>query len=74
MDPDLVKKPKHWNLKMISQFMAFFGLISTFFDLLTIFKQYVDFQGVKRYIFIDELGLKFFFSFFIIWIFIRMIL
>jgi Mg2+-importing ATPase len=33
VDEELLKKPKRWNLKMISRFMVFFGLISTFFDL-----------------------------------------
>lgn len=33
LDEDLLKKPKHWNLPLISRFMFFFGLISSFFDL-----------------------------------------
>jgi len=33
VDEEFLKKPKRWNIKMISKFMVFFGLISTFFDL-----------------------------------------
>jgi Mg2+-importing ATPase len=33
VDEEFLKKPKRWNIKMISRFMVFFGLISTFFDL-----------------------------------------
>jgi Mg2+-importing ATPase len=33
VDAELLKKPKRWNIKLISRFMVFFGLISTFFDL-----------------------------------------
>src|SRR3989338_3961515 len=36
VDESLLKKPKRWNLKLIYRFMVFFGLISTFFDLLLI--------------------------------------
>jgi len=37
VDADFLRKPKRWNIKMISHFMVVFGLISTFFDLLIIF-------------------------------------
>jgi len=33
VDEELVKKPKKWNIKLISKFMIHFGLLSTFFDL-----------------------------------------
>ena len=33
VDRDFIKKPKHWNIKMIGRFMTYFGLISSFFDL-----------------------------------------
>lgn len=33
VDEELVKKPKKWNIKLISKFMVVFGLISTIFDL-----------------------------------------
>ncbi len=33
VDEDFVKKPKRWNMKLISRFMVVFGCISTFFDL-----------------------------------------
>ncbi len=35
VDPETLKKPKHWNIKVISKFMTFFGLISSVFDFLT---------------------------------------
>lgn len=37
VDPELLKKPRHWNFKLISRFMVYFGLISSFFDLVLIF-------------------------------------
>ncbi|MCX6816888.1 MAG: magnesium-translocating P-type ATPase [Candidatus Beckwithbacteria bacterium] len=33
VDREFIKKPKHWNIKMIGRFMTYFGLISSFFDL-----------------------------------------
>jgi len=36
VDKDMLKKPKRWNIKAIQKFMVYFGLISTFFDLLLI--------------------------------------
>lgn len=36
VDEEFVKKPKRWNIKTIGHFMFYFGLISSFFDLLTI--------------------------------------
>ena len=33
VDDEFVKKPKRWNIKLISKFMIHFGLISSFFDL-----------------------------------------
>ncbi|MFH0869711.1 MAG: magnesium-translocating P-type ATPase [archaeon] len=33
VDSYFLRKPKKWDIKMISKFMIFFGLISTFFDL-----------------------------------------
>jgi len=35
VDPEYLKKPKHWNIKAIGRFMTFFGLISSIFDFLT---------------------------------------
>ena len=35
VDPEYLKKPKHWNIKAIRKFMIFFGLISSVFDFLT---------------------------------------
>lgn len=33
VDEEFTRKPKHWNLKAIFNFMTYFGLISSFFDL-----------------------------------------
>jgi Mg2+-importing ATPase len=33
VDPALLRKPKHWNLKLISGFMLAFGTLSSVFDL-----------------------------------------
>ena len=37
VDPEMVKTPKRWNIRDISEFMVTFGLMSTFFDILTFF-------------------------------------
>ncbi len=36
VDVEYVRQPKHWDIKAIGRFMLYFGLISSFFDLLTI--------------------------------------
>lgn len=36
VDEELLKKPRRWNLKMISEFMLHFGALSSVFDLLFI--------------------------------------
>ncbi len=33
VDEDLLRKPKKWNIRIISRFMIYFGLISSIFDL-----------------------------------------
>jgi len=33
VDQEFIKKPKRWNLHLISRFMIYFGLISSFYDL-----------------------------------------
>ncbi len=33
VDEELLKKPKRWNIKVISEFMLYFGILSTLFDL-----------------------------------------
>jgi Mg2+-importing ATPase len=33
VDEELLRKPKKWNIKLISRFMFYFGLISSVFDL-----------------------------------------
>ncbi|VVB98766.1 Potassium-transporting ATPase ATP-binding subunit [uncultured archaeon] len=37
VDADMLHKPKKWNIEFIKKFMYFFGMISSFFDLLLIF-------------------------------------
>ncbi|HLD58873.1 MAG TPA: magnesium-translocating P-type ATPase [archaeon] len=37
VDARWLKKPKHWDIKLIRNFMVYFGLISTVFDLILIF-------------------------------------
>ena len=37
VDKEFLKRPRRWNIKVISMFMMYFGLISTFFDLVLIF-------------------------------------
>lgn len=37
VDKEFLKRPRRWNIKGISMFMMYFGLISTFFDLVMIF-------------------------------------
>lgn len=44
VDSEYLKKPKHWNIKFIKNFMIVFGPISTIFDLLTFFVLYVIFH------------------------------
>lgn len=36
VDPQFTHRPKRWNTKMISNFMLYFGFISSFFDLILI--------------------------------------
>ncbi|MDD4333446.1 MAG: magnesium-translocating P-type ATPase [Patescibacteria group bacterium] len=35
VDEEYLKKPKHWDVKKIKKFMAYFGLISSIFDFIT---------------------------------------
>jgi len=35
VDDEYLQKPKHWDIKVISRFMTYFGLISSVFDFLT---------------------------------------
>jgi Mg2+-importing ATPase len=35
VDPEIVKKPRRWDLRFISKFMLVFGLLSTVFDYIT---------------------------------------
>jgi Mg2+-importing ATPase len=43
VDKSYTAKPQRWNIGFIAKFMIFFGLISTFFDLLLIFFLYFVF-------------------------------
>ncbi|MCX8200195.1 MAG: magnesium-translocating P-type ATPase [Candidatus Micrarchaeota archaeon] len=43
VDERFIKKPRRWNVNMISRFMVFFGIVSSIFDLLTIFLFYFVF-------------------------------
>ncbi len=36
VDSSFVKRPRHWDIKMIGEFMVYFGIISSVFDLLLI--------------------------------------
>lgn len=36
VDPDFVRRPKHWNINLISKFMVYFGSLSSVFDFATI--------------------------------------
>ncbi len=44
VDPEYIRKPKHWNMKAIRRFMVFFGLLSSMFDLITFFFLFVVFK------------------------------
>ena len=33
VDEEFLRRPRRWNIKLISRFMVYFGIISTFFDL-----------------------------------------
>ena len=35
VDPELLEKPTHWDIRMIRRFMLFFGPISSLFDFVT---------------------------------------
>ncbi|KKU47545.1 MAG: Magnesium-translocating P-type ATPase [Candidatus Woesebacteria bacterium GW2011_GWF2_46_8] len=37
VDPEYLKKPKHWNIKFIKKYMLVFGPISSLFDFLTFY-------------------------------------
>ena len=37
VDPDYLKKPKHWDIKFIKKFMLVFGPVSSLFDFLTFY-------------------------------------
>jgi P-type Mg2+ transporter len=37
VDPSFIKKPQHWNISLIRNFMLFIGSLSSIFDFLTFF-------------------------------------
>jgi Mg2+-importing ATPase len=45
VDEDYLHKPRKWNIRAISHFMVFFGLISTIFDLATMAIMWFMFAG-----------------------------
>lgn len=45
VDEEQLKKPKKWDMKFIRRFMVFFGLHSSFFDLLTFYLLYVHLKA-----------------------------
>jgi Mg2+-importing ATPase len=54
VDPEYLKKPKHWDIHEIGKFMIPFGLISSIFDFSTFFllinatQHLANFQGMFR--------------------------
>ncbi len=44
VDPEYLKKPKHWNMNFIKKYMIVFGPISSVFDLLTFYILYAVFH------------------------------
>ncbi|PIT94889.1 magnesium-translocating P-type ATPase [Candidatus Falkowbacteria bacterium CG10_big_fil_rev_8_21_14_0_10_39_9] len=45
VDAEYLKKPKHWDIKMIKRFMIIFGPISSIFDILTFVFLYFVFKA-----------------------------
>jgi Mg2+-importing ATPase len=45
VDPELVARPERWNMRFIGRFMAEFGVLSSFFDMLTFGALLVVFQA-----------------------------
>jgi Mg2+-importing ATPase len=44
VDPEYLKKPKHWDISFVKKFMLIFGPISSLFDFLTFFVLYKIFS------------------------------
>ncbi|MFZ4648362.1 MAG: magnesium-translocating P-type ATPase [Patescibacteria group bacterium] len=44
VDPEYLKKPRHWNMGLLKKFMLVFGPISSIFDVLTFFVLYKIFS------------------------------
>lgn len=44
VDPEYLRKPKHWNISFIKKFMLVFGPVSSLFDFLTFFFLYSIFH------------------------------
>jgi Mg2+-importing ATPase len=43
VDPEYLKKPKHWDISFIQKYMVIFGIISSVFDFLTFYVLYAVF-------------------------------
>jgi Mg2+-importing ATPase len=45
VDPGLIRKPRHWNIKLIRDFMLYIGPISSIYDFLTFYAMLVIFKA-----------------------------
>jgi len=45
VDPGLIRKPRHWNIKLIRDFMLYIGPISSVYDFLTFYAMLVVFKA-----------------------------
>src|ERR1051326_674151 len=45
VDPGLIRKPRHWNLTLIRDFMIYIGPISSAYDFLTFYAMLVIFKA-----------------------------
>ncbi len=50
VDPNLLRKPKKWNIDFIGKFMVYYGFVSTFFDLFLIIPM-ITFLKVDQHVF-----------------------
>src|SRR5581483_6753909 len=45
VDPGLIRKPRHWNIRLIRDFMIYIGPISSIYDFLTFYAMLVVFKA-----------------------------
>src|SRR5205823_8057039 len=45
VDPSFIRKPRHWNIKLIRDFMIYIGPISSIYDFLTFYAMLVVFKA-----------------------------